>query len=149
MQLSVVCRHRHDGDALLEHDAPGAVHRHGGVERGRRVKVQIAHLRAHVGDRHRRLKAEAVEHAARLVVDVVEVRRHIFAAAERVLQRGVAHGRHDRIGVRVAVACHINFIHEAEAPFYRFRKCSQNDYSFVTIIVDKDRLSRVFCKHFV
>ena len=41
-------------------------------QRGRRVVVQIADLRAHGLDADRRLKAEAAEHQPRLVGDVTE-----------------------------------------------------------------------------
>lgn len=91
---------------------PGAVHCDGGVERRRRVVIQIAHLRADVAQRPRRTKAESVEQTLRLVADVAEVCGHIVAVTERVAQRGIGDGGHYGVRVRVPVAGDVNFIHE-------------------------------------
>ena len=100
-----------DGRIGRQH-GPCAADRQRRGQRGWRVVVQVAYLRAHGLDPSRRSEAEAVEHELRFVADVAEARRAVFAVAKRIAQRGIGHGRDDGIRIRVAVPCHINRIHD-------------------------------------
>ena len=85
---------------------------------GRRVIVQIAHLRAHGLDAHRRLEAEAVEHEPCLIGDMPQTRGNEFPIAQRVSQRGIGHGGNNGIGIGIAVAGDIDGFHE-KPPYAR------------------------------
>ena len=85
---------------------------------GGRVIVQIAHLRAHGLDAHRRLEAEAVEHKPRLIGDMPQTRGNKFPIAQRVSQRGISHGGNNGIGIGIAVAGDIDGFHE-KPPYAR------------------------------
>ena len=101
-----------DGPVGLQR-VPRAAQRHGAAQRGRRVVIEVAHLRAHGLDAHRRLKAEPVEDQLRLVRDVAEARGDIVALADGVLQRGIGHRGNDGVGIRVAVAGDVDGIHNS------------------------------------
>ena len=90
---------------------PRAAHRHGAAQRGRRVVVEVAHLRAHGLDAQRRLEAEAVEHELRLVRNVAEACGDVITLANGVLQRRIGHGGDNGVGIGVAVAGDIDRFH--------------------------------------
>ena len=111
VERAVLVDDGHGGDVLVAHDVPGAVHRDAGVERRRRVKVQIAHLRANVADRDRLRKAEAIEQTLRLIADVAEMCGHVIPVAERVAQCGIGNGGRDGVRVRIPVAGDVDSVH--------------------------------------
>lgn len=136
VERAVLVDDGHGGDVLVAHDVPGAVHRDAGVERRRRVKVQIAHLRADVADRDRLLKAEAIEQTLRLIADVAEMCGHVIPVAERVAQCGIGNGGRDGVRVRIPVAGDVDSVHvlcnsfgvvvRQTIPYYNLTPCLVN-----------------------
>ena len=118
VQCTVLVGDGDGGDLLAAHQLPGTVHGDGGVQAGRAVKVQIPHLSADVLDKAGRLEAEALQHPVGLVTDGAQMHRHILLFAQCVLQRGVGHGGDDGVGIRVAVAGHIDLVHTFQAPLH-------------------------------
>ena len=121
VQLAVFVRHGNGGNRfclVCLQSRPGPADRDCAGQGRRRVVVQIAHLRAHGLDAHRRLKAEAVEHKPRLVGDMPETRGNEFPVTQGVSKRGVGHGGNDGIGIGVAVAGDIDGFHE-KPPYAR------------------------------
>ena len=111
VQRPVLVGHREDGDAVRLHDLPGSAQGGGGRQGGRRIVVQVPHLVANVRDEHGRLKPKAVQNDLGLVADLAQAGGLVLPLAQGVFQGGVGHGRHDGVGVRVAVSCNINGIH--------------------------------------
>ena len=111
VQCAVLVDHGDGGDLLLPHELPRAIHGDGGVQAGRTVEVQIPHLRADVLDKAGRLEMEALQHPVRLIADGAQMDGHIFLFAQCVFQRGVGHGGHDGVGVRVAVSGDVYLVH--------------------------------------
>ena len=111
VERPVLLDHGDGGDLLLPHELPCPIHRHGRVQTGGTVKVQIPHLCADVLDEARRLELEPLQHPVRLVADGAHVHRRVFLLAQRVFQRGIGHGGHDGVGVRIPVPDHIDLVH--------------------------------------
>ena len=111
VQGAVLVGHGNGGDLLAAHQLPRPVHGDRGVQTGGTVKVQIPHLRAHVLDKAGRLEAEVLQHPVGLVADGAQMHRHILLLAQRVLQRRIGHGGHNGVGIRIAMAGHIDLVH--------------------------------------
>ena len=124
VQGAVLVYDGNDGHLLLAHHAPGSVHRDRGVQRRGRIEIKVAHLRAHVVYLARRLKAEFIEHALSLVAYMSKAGRSVFSVAEGVAKRRIAHRRNDRVGVRITVAYHENFIHYSFLRFWMLHNYS-------------------------
>ena len=124
VQGAVLVYDGNDGHLLLAHHAPGSVHRDRGVQRRGRIEIKVAHLRAHVVYLARRLKAEFIEHALSLVAYMSKAGRSVFSVAEGVAKRRIAHRRNDRIGIRITVAYHENFIHYSFLRFWMLHNYS-------------------------
>ena len=107
-ELAFLIRHGYGGDRLirLQH-APCVADRGGGTQRGRRIVIQIAHLRAHGMNEHRRFTAEALQHHVRFIADMTEARGDIAAVAQCVPQRGICHCGYDGIRIGVSMAGYI------------------------------------------
>ena len=68
VKAAVGVQHRNAGKrAVRLQDVPCVAQRNGGRERGRRIESEVAHLRAHRLDQHRRLCTESVEQVLRFV----------------------------------------------------------------------------------
>ena len=97
-----------------ERDQVALVARHPQAHRAHRVVLagqrhllihHVAHAQQHVGEELRRRRLAAVEHPARLRVEVAEAHRHVVVVrVQAPEQLRVADRRGDRIGVGVAVA---------------------------------------------
>ena len=111
VKRTVLVDHGNGGDPLLTHQLPRPVHGDGGIQAGRTVELQISDLGADVLDKAGWIEVEAFQHPVRLVADRSQMYRHILLLAQRVLQRGVGHGGHNGVGIRVAVTGHIDLIH--------------------------------------
>ena len=110
-ERAVAVHYGHGADLAIAHGAPGEVERHGVVERGGVVIVEVGHLRAHILDERRRVGVEALEEPRRLVVHGAEAHGLVGAVAHRVLKVRVGDGRHDGVRIRVAVPGHVYVAH--------------------------------------
>ena len=110
IQGAVLVGHGQSGDLLGLHGLPGAADGRGGGQDGRPVIFQIQDLGPHIVDEHGRLKAEAVQDALGLVVDLTQAGGLIVPLAQGVLQCGIGHGRDNGVGVGVPVTRDINRI---------------------------------------
>ena len=117
MERAVLVDHGDGGDLLLAHQLPRTVHGDGGIQTGRAVKLQVAHLGADILDEPGRVEMETLQHTVGLVADRAQVHRHVLLLAQGVFQGGESHGGNDGVGIRVAVAGHIDLVHTFQAPF--------------------------------
>ena len=111
VQGAVLIGDRQGGDPLLLHGLPAPADGSGGRERGGRVVVQIPHLGTHVGQKPRRLEAEAVQHDLSLIADLPQTGGLVAPVSQSILQRCVCHGGNHGIRVRVPVSGDVNGIH--------------------------------------
>ena len=93
------------------HDLPCAADGGAGREHGGGVVIQIPHLGAHIGDQLGSLKAEAIQNDLSLVADLTQTGGLVLTLTQRILQRGIGHGRNDGVGIGVLMAGDINGIH--------------------------------------
>ncbi|MPM75157.1 hypothetical protein SDC9_122148 [bioreactor metagenome] len=104
-----------DGDGgdigVLMNNMPRPADGDAGVQQGRGVVFQIAHLGPHVLEQHGGSKVEAVQNGLRLIVDPTETRRCVFPVAQRITQGGIGHGGDNRIRVGIAVPSNIDGVH--------------------------------------
>ena len=91
---------------------PSQTHRHGSTQYRRRVKFQIANLGIHIVDAFGRLETEPLQHDLGLLGGIAEAGCLIFPVAAGISQRGIGHGGHNGIGVRISVSGDINGIHK-------------------------------------
>ena len=106
-----------DREFVRLHHLPGAADGDArGEDRGR-IIVQILDLGTQVGDQHGGLRAEAVQDRLGLVADLSQAGRLVLPVAQGVFQRGVGHGRHDGVRVRVPVSGNIDRIHSDTSSF--------------------------------
>lgn len=104
VQRAVLVGDGDGGDLLVAHQLPRTIHGDGGIQTGRPVKVQVAHLGTDVLDQPGRLEAKAFQHAVGLVADGAHMHRHILLLPQRVFQCRVGQGGHNGVGIRVAVS---------------------------------------------
>ena len=113
VERAVLVDHGDGGDLLLAHQLPRTVHGDGGIQTGRAVKLQVAHLGADILDEPGRVEMETLQHTVGLVADRAQVHRHVLLLAQGVFQGGESHGGNDGVGIRVAVAGHIDLVHRS------------------------------------
>ena len=118
LEMAVVVGNGNGGDVLvLLHSGPGPVDGDGGVEDGRLVIVQVLDLSADVFQVKGGLKAKAAEDSPGLVAELAQPGGHILPVPHGVAQGGVGHGGDNRVGIRIAMAGDIDFIHKSIAPY--------------------------------
>ena len=111
VQLPVLIGDGEDRKLVLLHHLPSAADGDARGEDGWRVIVQVLDLGAQVSDQHGGLRAEAVQDRLSFVADLSQAGRLVLPVAQSVFQRGVGHGRHNGVCVRVPVSGNIDRIH--------------------------------------
>ena len=119
VKRTVLIGHRQYGDPVRLHHLPGPADGSGGRQGGRRIEVQVPDLRPNVVDQLRRLGTEFVQNGFRLIADLAQAGGAVLPLPQSVFQCGVGHGGYDGVGIRVAMAGNVNFVHST-APFGSF-----------------------------
>ena len=118
LEVAVIIGDGDGGDVLvLLHGGPGTVDGDSRIENGGLVVVQILHLGADILEVEGRFKGEAGQNGPGLVAELAQPGGDILPVSYSIAQGGVGHGGDDGIGVRVAVAGHIDLIHKRFAPY--------------------------------
>ena len=118
VQGAVVVEDGDGGDLPIPHGLPGQLQGHGAVQLRRMVEVQVTDLVAHIFNVRRRLKAKAIEHVQRFIIDRADPHRGVLPVAQGIAQVGISHGGYDGIRIRVAVAGNINFVHQRSSDIH-------------------------------
>ena len=114
---AVVLDDRHQVEGVPRHRQPDVPNGLAAVS-GRKVLAHdIAHPQHHMRQEVRRRRSTALEHPARLSVQIAQPDRHVFVARiEPPLQLGVPDGRADRVGIGNAMSCDVDHRHGSSDP---------------------------------